>query len=98
MNSVIFLIIGVLVLILMWAGSRRRSESTDAPDVAEYRVQLPSGSWLARCLSEEDVRFVASLGSASVSRLLRRERRRLALQWLRLTRREATRLFGLHVR
>lgn len=98
MNSVIFLIIGIILLVLLWAGSRRRSESAGPPDTAEYLVQLPSSLLLARCLSQEDVRFVASLGSASVSRLLRRERRRLALQWLRLTRREATRLFGLHVR
>jgi|SRR5579871_225195 len=98
MNSVIFLIIGVILLILLWAGSRRSTDSASPPDSSEYLVQLPSSSLFARCLSEEDVRFVASVRSASLSRLLRRERRRLALRWLQLTRREATRLFGLHVR
>ena len=53
---------------------------------------------MARCLSEEDARFIENLGSAGVFRLLLSERRRLALRWLRLTRREAARLFGLHVR
>ena len=103
MNSLIFLSAGLVLLILLWvAGRRRNSDSAGVsgavPDASEYLVQLPPGSLMARCLSEEDVSFIESLASAGVCRLFLSERRRLALQWLRLTRREATRLFGLHVR
>lgn len=103
MNSLIFLSIGLVLLILLWVAGRRRSADSSGapgavPDPSEYLVQLPRGSLMARCLSEEDVTFIESLGSPGVCRLFLAERRRLALQWLRLTRREATRLFGLHVR
>ena len=101
MNTVIFISIGIVLLILLWAGGRRPSaasvRSGAAPEASEYSVQLPPSGLLGRCFSEEDVKFVASLGSRTVSRLLVLERRRLALEWLRLTRREIRRLFGLHV-
>ncbi|HEY1241131.1 MAG TPA: hypothetical protein VGF16_11270 [Bryobacteraceae bacterium] len=42
--------------------------------------------------------FIAGLRSPAVLQLLLRERRRLALEWLRLTRREARRLLRLHLR
>jgi hypothetical protein len=49
-------------------------------------------------LSIEDVEFAAQLGSPRILHLLLRERRRLALKWLRQTRREAGRLLRQHVR
>src|SRR5690242_16523879 len=102
MNSVIFLGLGIGLLILLWAAVRRSGEpsmrSAAALETSEYLVQLPPSGLLGRCFSEQDVQFVASLGSRRVSRLLLRERRRLALEWLRATRRETRRLFGLHVR
>ena len=101
-NSGIFITIALVLLILLWARGRRRSSafvrSRFAPEAAEYLVQLPPRDLLERCFSEDDVRFVAGLGAPEVLRLLLRERRRLALEWLRLTGREARRLLGLHVR
>jgi hypothetical protein len=101
MNSTIFVGIGILLLVLLWLGRRRRLESAGAsgiPDDSEYLVQLPPRALFARCLSDEDQVFVESLKSVEVSQLLVRERRRLALEWLRRTRREAVRLFDLHTR
>ena len=102
MNSVIFLGIAIVLLFLLWATGRRPSapslRSAVVPEESEYLVRLPASGLLKRCFAAEDVKYVASLGSRAVSRLLVQERRRLALEWLRLTRREARRLVGLHVR
>lgn len=102
MNSVIFLAIGTILLILLWARGRRHVPAVVGcqlvSETPEYLVQLPPRGLLERCFSEEDVGFVTSLRSEAVLRLLLEERRRLALEWLRLTRREARRLLALHVR
>src|SRR5690242_3012348 len=103
MNSAIFVSIAIVLLLLLWAGRRRRGLEPAAargatPDPEELSVRLPPRGMLRRCLSREDLMFAESLGSAGVVRLLLQERRRLASEWLRLTRSEATRLFGLHVR
>ena len=98
MNSTILIGIGILLFILLWLGRRRLESSGGVPDESEYFVQAPPRALFGRCLSDEDMVFVASLGSTAVSQLLVRERRRLALEWLRRARREAARLFGLHAR
>lgn len=102
MNSMTFLAIGIVLLVLLWAVGRRQGiasvRSGAAPDASEYLVRLPPSGLLGRCFAEDDFGFVAGLGSRDMARLLVRERRRLALEWLRLTRREAKRLFGLHIR
>jgi hypothetical protein len=101
MNSVIFLTIGIVLLTLPWARGKFGSafvRSRPVPEASRYLAQLPPSGLLGRCFSEEDVRFVASLRSQAVLRLLLQERRWLALEWLRLTRHEARRLLGLHVR
>jgi hypothetical protein len=90
----------LLLLLIAWrrstaddfAAIHDRSEST------EYRVHLPERALLDRCLAREDEEFVAELRSPRLLSLLQRERRRLALGWLRQTRREASRLYRLHVR
>ena len=102
MNSLVFVTIGIVLIVLLWARSRRQGaalvRSQAAPDPSQYWAQLPPTDLLGRCFSEEDVGFIASLASQPVLRLLFQERRRLALEWLRLTRREARRLIRLHVR
>jgi hypothetical protein len=102
MSSVVFVTIGIVLLTLLWARGMRHGSasvrSRSALEASQTIVQLPPSSLLGRCFSQQDVEFVASLGSQAVLRLLLRERRRLALEWLRLTRREARRLLGSHVR
>jgi hypothetical protein len=102
-NLVFFLAIpAALLLLLVLAGLRSTGEgaggSTALPGDAEYLVRLPERGLLDRCLSPEDVEFVAVLNSPPLLRLLLHERRRLALAWLHQTRREAARLYRLHVR
>lgn len=103
MNLGIILGIAAALLVLLWLTGRRRLPELpglegNAPGDSEYLVRLPPPGLLGRCLSAEDVAFAASLESPPVLRLLLRERRRLALLWLRMTKQEARRLFGLHVR
>lgn len=103
MNWVVFLGIGFILLLLLWTAGRERGvpaeRAGDAfPDAAEPPVRLPPHALLSRCLSVEDAEFAASLRSPALLRLLLRERRRFALEWLLQTRMEAGRLFRLHVR
>lgn len=101
MNSVVFVTIGLLLLILLWTRSRRPGavlvNSRLGQEASQDLVQLPPGGLLSRCLSEEDIEFVTRLGSKAVLRLLLQERRRIALAWLQLTGREARRVLRLHV-
>ncbi len=101
MTSVLLLIAGILLLLFFWAGRQwlELPGDLESPlDISSYAVRLPPRTLFSRCLSTEDVAFVNSLASPPVLRLLLHERRRLALHWLRLTRREAARLFSLHLR
>ena len=101
MSSILLLSIGILVVMLFWVAGRRSAESAGfigrAQGDSEYQVRLPRPDLLRRCLSEKDVAFAANLRSPAILRLLLHERRRLALEWLRSTRREASRLYRLHV-
>lgn len=96
----VFAIVAALLFLLLLA-SRRDSVEGGAgaglSDDLEYAARLPERALLERCLSADDVEFAAVLRNSPVLRLLLRERRRLALAWLRETRREATRVYGLHV-
>jgi hypothetical protein len=64
----------------------------------EVPVGLPDRAIMERILAPEDSRYIASLRLPRVYRLFQRERRVLALAWLRAIRAEATRIFGLHTR
>jgi|SRR5579884_3274981 len=85
----------VLLLITHNRGAERSSgvalESQDLP-------RPPSRAILDRCLSLEDIRFITTIRSPELLRLLLSERRRLALRWLKQTRTEAGRLFRSHLR
>jgi hypothetical protein len=101
MSSVAIIAFGAALLLLMWLAGRGRSEAASSASgdlSSEYVVRLPPRGLLGRCLAIEDVEYAEGLRSREVLRLLLRERRRLALGWLRQTRREASRLFRLHIR
>ena len=98
---IILSVVALVILVLLWAGERGNDVFGFRPresDNAEYLVRLPRPALLRRFLSVEDVAFAARLQSPMVLRLLLGERRRLALEWLRITRREAGRLYRRHVR
>ena len=88
----------LLVLILRRNRDQEPGESYDSPNRLEPIVRLPDRILLDRCLSAEDLAFISSFASRHLLRLFVRERRRLAIAWLRHTRREAQRLLELHVR
>lgn len=103
MDLLVLLGVAIVLLLVIWAVSRqsrpvRYAGHEPARADAEYRLRLPSLALLNRCLSVEDFAFTAGLRSPEIARLFLRERRRLALQWLHLTRREAGRLLSFHVR
>ena len=79
----------LLVLILRRNRDQEPGESYDSPNRLEPIVRLPNRILLDRCLSAEDLAFISSLESPRLMRLFLRERRRLAIAWLRQTRREA---------
>ncbi len=97
----LMILIGLVMalLLLFWAAGRGRAANLGANRTEEESpVRLPPKALLGRCLSIEDVEFAAQLGCPRIVRLLLRERRRLALKWLRQSRREAGRLLRQHVR
>ena len=79
-------------LILLLLIVNRPATSEEAP------AGLPDRAIMERILAPEDARYIASLRLPRVHRLFLRERRRLAVRWLRAIRAEATRLFELHTR
>jgi hypothetical protein len=101
MTSTLILGIGIVLIFVLWILSRSGKTagvlSGEGADSSEWTVHLPSQAIFTRCLSLEDLAFV-QLRSPAVFYLLLEERRRLALKWLRLTRREAGRLYRLHLR
>ena len=102
MNIFFVVGIGIALVLLLWAAGRSRS-GTGSPSPQEFSasalpsVVLPSRALLAQCFSADDVDFVARLKSRQLSRLLFQERRRLAVEWLRQTQRQAVRVFRFHV-
>ena len=88
----------LLVLALHRSRRQEAGVSFDFPNRRDTLVRLPDRTLLDRCLSAEDLEFISSLQSQPLLQLFVRERRRLAVAWLRQTRREAQRLLELHVR
>jgi len=88
----------LLVLVLRRSREHEAGGWYDSPNRRDTLVRLPDRTLLDRCLSVEDLAFISSFASRHLLRLFVRERRRLAIAWLRQTRREAQRLLQLHVR
>ncbi len=102
MSTVVILAIAVVLLALIGrALIRSRDSAQFAPieaGASEFLVRIPPADLLPRCISVDDVTYISRFQSPSLSYLLFSERRRLALLWLRQTRREAARLYRLHLR
>jgi len=103
MNPVFLAVLSIALVWMLLLMLRRGSEEDLLRDVeigegSEYMVRLPRRALLDQCLSAEDLDYVQLRNSPVLLRLFLHERRRLAIAWLRQTRREAHRLFRLHVR
>jgi hypothetical protein len=101
MNPVFLASISVALLWLLFLMLRRSRAEIGrmalSPGGSEYEVRLPARNLLDECLSMEDLEFVRRRKSRALTGLFLKERRRLAALWLRETRREAHRLFRLHL-
>lgn len=88
----------LLVLVLRRNREQEPGGSYDSSNRLKPTVRLPDRTLLDQCLSAEDLAFISSFASRHLLWLFVRERRRLAIAWLRQTRREAQRLLQVHVR
>lgn len=90
----------LLVILAYWALRRpwRASESRSSPVDASkaLRLELPPADLIERVLDARDLAFVRKESPVETVRLFERERRALAISWLRHTRREVGRLMGYH--
>jgi hypothetical protein len=91
-------LLALLRIVLRRGRQEQPGDLLDMPVSLDYQVRLPGRFLLARCLSSEDLEFVTERKSSQLLHLFVRERRRLAVGWLRQIRREASRLYRLHVR
>jgi hypothetical protein len=101
LTLIVILCLTLLALLRVVLRRDRQEEPGDLielPGSPDYRVRLPGRFLLARCLSSEDLEFISERHSSQLLHLFLRERRRLAIGWLRQIRREATHLYRLHVR
>jgi hypothetical protein len=87
----------LLVLLLRRGEEEEFDRGAGIPSGSEMVVRLPQRFLLNQCLSAQDLELVRLRHSPALLRLFLHERRRLAVRWLRQTRREAHRLVRLHV-
>ncbi len=100
-----FLILGVLLLVvLVWLlKSRSQTGASGSFEEAEEALiilrgeLLPSGL-VARILDLADFSFVANEGNNEIRQRFERERKELAISWLRHTRQQVDHLFRFHLR
>jgi hypothetical protein len=102
MNPVFLTLLCVALVCMLLVMLRRGSQEDLLRDDeicqgSEYMVRLPRRALLDQCLSAGDLDYVSLRNSPPLLRLFLHERRRLAVAWLRQTRREAHRLLRLHV-
>jgi hypothetical protein len=63
-----------------------------------HPAEVPPAALMNRIFAEDDLSFVSSEGVRPIRRQFLQDRRRIALSWLGLTRREALRILRLHLR
>lgn len=86
--------------LLTRSGSSRQGVTFDDYSNARKEIELLFLEIAAaqRIFAVEDLEFVACSGSAKVKRLFLRERKKLALQWLRTIQNQVAQLLDLHLR
>lgn len=104
---VVICVLGSLILLLsirlvLQSRNRRQARTVTADQYTGAREALDSilreTQTITAIFSPEDAKFMAGTAPPEVQSLFLGERRRLALQWLRLTRRHVSRLMDLHLR
>ena len=101
------LLLGALILILggrllvQWA-KKDHAQSVTLEDYAQARAALDSvfveTSAIKRIFAEEDKEFVSRTGTPDVHRFFLKERKGLAIQWVRMTQKQVAHLMDLHLK
>lgn len=101
------LLLGALILILggrllvQWAKKGSASVIT-IDDYSAARATLDSvfveTAVIKRIFASEDMEFISDSGTPDVQRFFLEERKRLAIQWLRMTQSQVNRLMDLHLK
>ena len=88
-------------LLLQWSKNRHAKPVTVA-DLSRARAVLDSMSLEARAtqriFATDDMQFIARTGTPEVQHLLVKERRSLAIRWLRLTQKQVGQLMDVHLK
>jgi hypothetical protein len=101
------LALGVLILVfggrlLVQSLSGRRNRPVTIEDFSRARAALHSMSLEAmatrRIFAIDDMEFIASKGALELEHFFVKERRSLAVRWLRLTQKQVAQLMDLHLR
>ncbi|MHB8500715.1 MAG: hypothetical protein ACYDCG_12015 [Candidatus Acidiferrales bacterium] len=101
------LLLGALILILGGRLLVQRATKGDGQPVSieEYtraRASLDSmfaeTAAIKRVFADEDKEFVSRTGTPDVERVFLKERKRLAIQWVRMTQRQVADLMNLHLK
>lgn len=98
--SALVLIFGARLLVQSLGRRHRRAVSIDDFSTACEALNLVFVETAAihRIFSVEDLEFISRSGSAEGRRLFLKERRKLALQWLRKLQKQVAQLMDLHLR
>jgi hypothetical protein len=104
---IFLLLLGTLVLIsgtrlfLRWIGARHAAIVT-IEDYSGARTALDSlfteTAAIKRIFAADDMEFVSQAGAGDVQRFFLNERKRLAIQWVRMTQKQVGHLMDLHLK
>jgi len=100
-------LLGTLILIfggrlLVQFGRRSHAQVVTIEDYSQARAALDSvfaeTAAIKRIFSNEDMEFVSQAGTGDVQRFFLRERKNLAIQWVRMTQKQVAHLMDLHLK
>ncbi len=97
----LILVLG-LRLVLQSSGAQRQDHSVSMEELTKAREALDTvfveSAAIRRLFSPEDMEFVAHSGPHRVKHLFLKERKALAIQWVRKTQKEVALLMDIHLR
>jgi hypothetical protein len=100
-------LLGTLILIFsgrLLAQWSRQSHTRDVTieDYSQARAALDSvfaeTAAIKRIFASEDMEFISQAGTSDVQRFFLKERKRLSIQWVRLTQKQVAHLMDLHLK
>ncbi len=91
---------GARIVLQSWRDNRRREVTIHDYTCATEALDacLLEGLTIKKIMSAEDLAFIRTSGTPHVQRFFKRERKKLAIQWLRRTQTQVAQLMDLHLR